>query len=350
MSARSSRFSGFGSRSGRGKAAAAVIACGVMLLAGCGGSGGSASDADAPVVRGDLGDSSASATTTASATPSATASVTATSTPSASPTVSSTPTASASASATSELVVVFTPTTATFDKPVTMTTKGGSSTGPTTYTSANCDVTESTLTRWMAGYCWVTVTQGTQTAKGVFTFTGAPTVTDGNKTVTFMSNYDGTGRGGASTTQKASTPTALQAHWWDHQGYTFAGWATSSKGTVAYADMAPYPFAESATLYATWKWFCIRVNLTVSAKRTGAGSANVTFSASDFYPYWTSFVAFAAKDGGQGATLNTQSPDGTITVTGLNKKNGYTFDVTAKNEAGCSYKATTNRITKWGIN
>ena len=51
-----------------------------------------------------------------------------------------------------------------------------------------------------------------------------------------------------------------------------------------FADGAPYPFAESATLYATWKWFCVTVNLTVSANRTGAGSANVTFSASDFYP------------------------------------------------------------------
>ena len=53
MSARSSRFSGFGSIRRRGKAAGAVIACAVMLLAGCGGSGGSSADAGAPVVRGD---------------------------------------------------------------------------------------------------------------------------------------------------------------------------------------------------------------------------------------------------------------------------------------------------------
>jgi hypothetical protein len=54
MSARNSRFGAFGSRSGRGKAAGAVIACAVMLLAGCGGSGGSAADAGAPVIRGDV--------------------------------------------------------------------------------------------------------------------------------------------------------------------------------------------------------------------------------------------------------------------------------------------------------
>ena len=53
MSARNSRFGAFGSRSARGNAAGAVIACAVMLLAGCGGSGGSAADAGAPVIRGD---------------------------------------------------------------------------------------------------------------------------------------------------------------------------------------------------------------------------------------------------------------------------------------------------------
>ncbi len=52
MSARNSRFGAFSSRSGRGKAAGAVLACAVMLLAGCGGSGGSAADAGAPVIRG----------------------------------------------------------------------------------------------------------------------------------------------------------------------------------------------------------------------------------------------------------------------------------------------------------
>jgi hypothetical protein len=55
MSARNSRFGAFSSRSGRRKAAGAIIACTVMLLAGCGGSGGSAADVgatDAPVVRG----------------------------------------------------------------------------------------------------------------------------------------------------------------------------------------------------------------------------------------------------------------------------------------------------------
>ena len=56
MSARNSRFGAFGSRSGRGKAAGAVIACAVMFLAGCGGSGETTADAGAPVIRGSVDD------------------------------------------------------------------------------------------------------------------------------------------------------------------------------------------------------------------------------------------------------------------------------------------------------
>ena len=53
MSAARSRFSGFSSRSRRAKAAGAVIACTVLLLAGCGGSDGSSAESSAPVIRGD---------------------------------------------------------------------------------------------------------------------------------------------------------------------------------------------------------------------------------------------------------------------------------------------------------
>lgn len=54
MSARIRRIGAFGSRSGRGKTAGAVIACAVLLIAECGGSCGSAVDAGALVIRGDV--------------------------------------------------------------------------------------------------------------------------------------------------------------------------------------------------------------------------------------------------------------------------------------------------------
>ncbi len=52
MGARTRRFTSLASGSGK---ATAVVVCVVMLLAGCGGSGGSATDASAPVIRGDAG-------------------------------------------------------------------------------------------------------------------------------------------------------------------------------------------------------------------------------------------------------------------------------------------------------
>ena len=72
MSARSSRFSGCGSSRGRGKAAGAVLACAVMLLAGCGGSEGAAPASSAPA-----GGTIAKGVDVAAATPAATASASA---------------------------------------------------------------------------------------------------------------------------------------------------------------------------------------------------------------------------------------------------------------------------------
>ena len=456
MSARRSRFSGFGSRRRRGRAAGAVIACAV-LLAGCGGSAGSSAESGAPVIRGD-----------------------------------------APVAAPATLTVSNTTMTGTVGTPITLTSTGGSSTDTVNYTATTgCTASGALLSATVAGTCDVTATQlvaatqVTQTSMPVtFKFEA---VAAAEKTVTFCSNQ-GSGCG-VSRFQKASTTTALSPNTWaidahefdgwamsktgikayddkatypftanatlyarwvpdrivkfmanggsgtmsaqrahtdealygnqflrsgytfdgwatsstgiraygekasypfvegvtlyatwvadrivtfDYNGvgaggymepikngstgsalplvnfarpgYIFAGWATSPTGSATYANQASYPFGESATLYATWKWHCIRVNLTVSAKRTGAGSANVSFSADAFYPNWTSWVAFAAKDGGKGATLDTTSPNGVITVTGLDKKSGYNFEVKAKNEMGCSYTATTNRILKWGLN
>ena len=52
MGARTRRFTSLATGSSK---AAAVVVCAVMLLAGCGGSGGSATDASTPVIRGDAG-------------------------------------------------------------------------------------------------------------------------------------------------------------------------------------------------------------------------------------------------------------------------------------------------------
>jgi len=54
MGARTRRFTSLATGSNTTKAAGIAALCGVMLLAGCGGSGGSATDAGAPVIRGDV--------------------------------------------------------------------------------------------------------------------------------------------------------------------------------------------------------------------------------------------------------------------------------------------------------
>lgn len=69
-----------------------------------------------------------------------------------------------------------------------------------------------------------------------------------SSTVSFNAN----GGSGAMADQSASTATNLTANSFSRAGFTFAGWATSPTGTVAYADGASYTFASSTTLYAVW--------------------------------------------------------------------------------------------------
>ena len=467
MSAGSSRFSGFGSRRRRGKAAGAVIACAVMLLAGCGGSGGSAADAGAPIIRGaapfeitntqltvPVGSSIVVTTTGGSAisggmdqgfnttgactlgvmggnpitaTVPGECIVTAWSVIDNSggkkerDTVTFTFTAAPALTADAPaLTVSGTPTNPIAGETVTLTTAGGSGSGDVSYTvqPSVCKVTNSVLTRPQQGTCVVTATQGGSTGTAFFVFASGTSI--------FFVKFNANGGSGSIANQEASTATALTANngaiqrtgytfdgWarlpteaqayadgatypftasamlfarWvavtpvhtvtfdpnngvgsiasqsatgatlltsnanaiKRSGYAFNGWNTSANGSgTAYPDGASYPFAASATLYATWGCLPLTAPVTVSAKRVGANKAEVYFTAPSSESPWKSFAAKAAKEGGKGATLPTDLNTGTITVNGLDKNSGYTFDVTATNEAGCSYKATANRITKW---
>ena len=129
MGARTRRFTSLASGSGK---ATAVVVCAVMLLSGCGGSGGSAYDASTPVIRGDV-------------------------------------------ATTSALTVSGDTTTAAVGTPIALTSVGGTGTDPVKYetASAGCKVTDSSLTATAAGTCVVTATQGAQTGTASFTFTAA---------------------------------------------------------------------------------------------------------------------------------------------------------------------------------
>lgn len=69
-------------------------------------------------------------------------------------------------------------------------------------------------------------------------------------TVTFDANAaDATG---TMASQTDSSAAALTVNGFLRTGYTFAGWATTPTGPIAYADGATYPFTSNATLYARW--------------------------------------------------------------------------------------------------
>ncbi len=71
-------------------------------------------------------------------------------------------------------------------------------------------------------------------------------------TVTFNSN-GGTGGSTATQTLTYNTGTPLTANGFTRTGYTFAGWATSASGAVAYANTASYTIgAANVTLFAKW--------------------------------------------------------------------------------------------------
>ena len=228
MSARRSRFSGFGSSRRRRKAAGAVIACAVILLAGCGGSGGTTADAGAPIIRGNTTftisntpttfavDTTIIVTTSGGTTgglkqvtttgvcaregieysPAVRATVPGecivtvtqratadgdagewiTMTPlteraTATFTFTAAPALTADAPA---LTVSGTPTNPIAGETVTLTTAGGSGSGDVSHTvqplTPVCTVTNSALTRPQQGTCFVTATQGGSTGTALFVF------------------------------------------------------------------------------------------------------------------------------------------------------------------------------------
>ena len=66
--------------------------------------------------------------------------------------------------------------------------------------------------------------------------------------VTFLAN----GGSGSMSAQSAISASALTTNTFTKASSTFAGWATTASGSVAYANGAQYSFAANLTLYALW--------------------------------------------------------------------------------------------------
>ena len=334
MSARSSRFSGFGSSRRRAKAAGAVIACGVMILAGCGGSGGSSADAGATVIRGDVaGTSSVTAVagvgqvvvtwpeSQTSSTQSVTGYEVQVSTDSGG-TWAGAGTGCANAATTTSTALTCTATgladgtysfrIATLKKnPTTKATKTTDfSTGSTAVTVVTAAGTPAKPTV-VAGDSKVTVTvaAGTATdgtlggAPTSYTVTASPAVSGGTCTVT--------GASGSCPVTGLTNGTA----------YTF----TATAKNTPVDSLASSPSATVTPIGAPGQPGIGAVS------STGPTNATVTFTApsTDGGSPITRYTATSSPAGGTG-TLS-QAGSGQITVTGLTVGTSYTFTVTATN-------------------
>ncbi|MFY0482348.1 InlB B-repeat-containing protein [Flavobacterium sp. PLA-1-15] len=139
--------------------------------------------------------------------------------------------------------------------------------------------------------------------------------TANNNTVTFDANT-GTGTMSSQTIATAAT-VALNANTFTKAGYTFAGWATTAGGAVAYTNSASYTMGTSnVTLYA--KWTANNNTITFDgngstsgtmANQTIATDASATLTTNTFVRTGFTFAGWATSAAGvvayaDGATYN----------------------------------------------
>jgi uncharacterized repeat protein (TIGR02543 family) len=169
-------------------------------------------------------------------------------------------------------------------------------TDATSYASgANVTVLGNTGTLVRAGYTfagWNTAANGSGTnyvAGDIFAITANTILyarwTPNSNTITFDKNaVDATGTTASQIIATAATAN-LTLNGFSWVGYTFAGWATTSTGAVAFADNASYTMGTAnVTLYAVWNSLSpfITTSGTLAALSTtyGTASTNTTFTVS----------------------------------------------------------------------
>ncbi len=312
MGAQSRRFTSLASGSSK---ATAVIASAVMLLAGCAGSGGSATEAGAAVIRGDVAEEGDSGSTvTAPGVPQVT-------------------------------------TLVAGDGRVTVTVAQGSSGGtPTMYEVTAVGTTSTCNLIWGNMTCPV---MGLTNGKP-YTFTATATNEGGRSgasepsipvtpaaaakttaTVTFLSG-DGDD---VKKEQTANGETALEANTFTRPGHTFDGWIDISNGNKV-ADEAYYSFKKDAALQAQWRCKPYELIL-VSALRTSDTTAIVSVRTSSELPMIV--LAASAVGGDQHTMYDEDTPNYwsyswttyPILVKKLEPDRRYKFLVKGENSAGC---------------
>jgi hypothetical protein len=149
--------------------------------------------------------------------------------------------------------------------------------------------------------------------------------------VTFNAN----GGTGSMANQTANTATNLTAFGFTPPaGKGFSGWATSSGGSVVYANQASYPFTSSATLYAIYYTLPTAPSAPSPSVTSGPTQTTVTISWSAPSDGGSAITRYEAQLGSSGysniGNVLTQ------TLTGLTASTSYTYYVRAVNAIGTS--------------
>lgn len=150
-------------------------------------------------------------------------------------------------------------------------------------------------------------------------------------TVTFNAN----GGTGTMANQTANTATNLTAFGFTPPaGKGFSGWATSSGGSVVYANQASYPFTASTTLYAIYYTLPTAPSAPSPSVTSGPTQTTVTISWSAPADGGSAITRYEAQLGSSGysniGNVLTQS------LTGLTASTSYTYSVRAVNAIGTS--------------
>ncbi len=171
----------------------------------------------------------------------------------------------------------------------------------------------------------------------------------GLRKVTFNENI---GAGSSTTTQYVynNTATALSANSFTRSGYTFAGWATTSGGSVTYANNANITATSDTTLYAVWTVAAFTITYDYNNATGGNGTATSTFTVGGSAvtlptPTRTGYTFagwYVAQDLSGSALGATYSPDQSITIYAKWTADVYTVTYNYNDATGGNSTATSS--------
>ena len=170
----------------------------------------------------------------------------------------------------------------------------------------------------------------------------APAGIDKAKTYTVSFNANGGEGAMSSQTFTYGVEQALSANTFTREGYTFAGWATSASGTVAYTDGQRITISAPMSLYALWKANTYTVSFNANGGEGTMSSQTITYgieqalSANTFTREGYTFAGWATSACGTVAYTDGQSISITapMTLYAVWKANTYTVTFNANGGEG----------------